>query len=271
MASAVAGLALMQRYSLQLSRVADRTLTEGGAPNLDVQLLTSIHRLGAASPSDVAATVRRPRSTVSRSIARAIDQGLIERFTNPTDRRRAELRLTPLGAERVAGFACAMQSFFIEGAALVKDIMVTLGHEPDESSHSSTLSALELAGLLGATGAHFVRDVTPVMWRYHLTESVDRYALVLVAHSGQMRPAQLASELMLTPAGTSSLLERLEARGLLVRESGTVVGDGRGVLVRLTPAGSEAVSAVMRVFLRHQDALVEALGQTLAVRSTAAA
>ena len=51
-----------------------------------------------------------------------------------------------------------------------------------------------------------------------------------------------------------------------MRESGTVVGDGRGVLVRLTPAGTEAVNGVLQVFLRHRDALTHALEQTLAVR-----
>jgi DNA-binding MarR family transcriptional regulator len=271
MASALGGLALMQRYSLNVSRVADRTLTQGGAPNLDIQLLTTIHRLGGASPSDVAASVGRPRSTVSRSIARAMDQGLIERFTDTRDRRRADLRLTALGLERVEAFADAMAEAFLEHAPLVRDIALLLGREADDSSQRQAGSTLDLAGLLSAAGARFGREVAPVMWRYRLTGPVDRYALVLVAHRGQVRPAQLASELMLTPAGTSSLLERLEARRLIVRESGTVVGDGRGVLVRLTPTGSEAVAAVVRVFLRHQDALVDALTQTLTVRSTAAA
>ena len=255
----------MNRYSLHLSRVADSTLTEGGARNLDIQLLTTIHRLGGASPSDIATSTRRPRSTVSRSIARAIGQGLIERSVNGADRRRAELRLTPLGAERVAAFSSAMGSFFMESGALVKQIMVLLARDT-EAHHVSPLPPLEIAGVLGRAGADFVTEVTPVMWRHGLTEAVDRYALVHIADRGQVRPAQLADELLLTAAGTSSLLERLEGRGLLVRESGTVVGDGRGVLVRLTPVGTETVNAFLQVFLRHRDALTEALERTLAVR-----
>ena len=270
-ADTLRGLALMQRYSLQLSRVADSTLTRGGARNLDIQLLTTVHSLGAASPSDVAAHTRRPRSTVSRSIARAIEQGLVERTTSSGDRRRAELRLTTLGAERVEAFAQAMTSFFLEAAPLAKDMLVALGRDVEGSDRHHARSPLELAAVLGAAGAPFVAEVGPVMWRYGVTEPVDRYALVLIAHRGQVRPAQLADELLLTPAGTSSLLERLEARDLLVRESGTVVGDGRGVLVRLTPKGSEAVHGVVRVFSRHRDALVDAIAQTLRVRTSAAA
>jgi DNA-binding MarR family transcriptional regulator len=263
--SALGGLALLQRYSLDLSRVADSVTAEGGARDLDVRLLTTIHRLGGASPSDVAASTRRPRSTVSRSIARAIDQGLIERAVNDRDHRRAELRLTPLGAERVDAFASALGNFFMRSGALVEHIMVLLARAA-EADHRSSLTPLEVAALLGDAGARFVTEVTPVMRRHGVTEAVDRHALVLIADRGQLRPAQLADELRLTAAGTSSLLERLEGRGLLVRESGTVVGDGRGVLVRLTPAGTEAVNGVIQVFLRHRDALTDALEQTLAVR-----
>ena len=56
-----------------------------------------------------------------------------------------------------------------------------------------------------------------------------------LATSGPMPAGQLASEMSLSPATVSGILDRLEARGLAIRERQT--DDKRRVLVRLTPRG----------------------------------
>ncbi|MGE3302623.1 MAG: MarR family winged helix-turn-helix transcriptional regulator [Hyphomonadaceae bacterium] len=50
-----------------------------------------------------------------------------------------------------------------------------------------------------------------------------------------MRPRDLAAQLLLTRYGVSRLIDRLEAEGLLQRD--ICEEDGRGQIVRITPAG----------------------------------
>ena len=59
-----------------------------------------------------------------------------------------------------------------------------------------------------------------------------------LAASGPLPAGQLASEMSLSPATVCGILDRLEARGLAVRERQT--DDKRRVLVRLTPKGRRA-------------------------------
>jgi DNA-binding MarR family transcriptional regulator len=59
-----------------------------------------------------------------------------------------------------------------------------------------------------------------------------------LATSGPMSAGQLATEMSLSPATVCGILDRLEARGLAIRERQT--DDKRRVLVRLTPKGRSA-------------------------------
>ena len=93
-------------------------------------------------------------------------------------------------------------------------------------------------------------------------EVVDRFALMVLAQAWA-RPSWLADELRLSPAGTSSQLERLEAAGLVVREAGVLDSDRRAVIVHLTPKGRRVARAQLDVFRRHQQSLLDALEPTL--------
>ena len=102
-AASLRALVLLQRYSLGLNQVAEQALGDLGSDNADIQLLLVIGSAQGVSPSELVATLRRPRSTVSRGLARLLSSGLVERRTHPVDRRRAELHLTPRGRESIAG------------------------------------------------------------------------------------------------------------------------------------------------------------------------
>lgn len=71
---------------------------------------------------------------------------------------------------------------------------------------------------------------------------------------GEQRMSDLATLLELTNGATTGLVERLEARGLVERASAP--GDGRGVVVRITPEGRRCVEQVLgAVKLAMADAL----------------
>jgi DNA-binding MarR family transcriptional regulator len=73
----------------------------------------------------------------------------------------------------------------------------------------------------------------------------------------QLKPHELASSLLLSSGGTTNVLHRLSAAGLLLREADPA--DRRSVWVRLTPAGVRAAEEVVLAANRAQAGLLDRL------------
>jgi DNA-binding MarR family transcriptional regulator len=246
-----------------LNKVADQALGDLGSDNADIQLLVVVGSAHGVSPSELVATLRRPRSTVSRGLARLLSSGLVERRTDAVDRRRAALHLTSRGSESIARFEQSMSNFFSEAEPLVKEVMLLLGRDPERLRRAERRPrALELADRLSAAGQAWGNDLQPRLRRFGELERVDRYALTVLAEAWA-RPTWLADELRLSPAGTTSMLERLEALGLAVRESGVLDTDRRAVLVHLTPKGRRAARIQLDTFKAHQEQVLDAIASTI--------
>lgn len=265
-AHVLAAITLLQRFSTELDVVASEALASGrSVPNVDITALSALHSAVTLSPTELAEAIGLPRSTTSRAIARLAALGLLEREQRSDDGRRADLRLTASGQIQVNRFSDALFDFFIGVQATVKEALVLLGHDPEGLAGAPGVGPLDLVSLMSSAGSAFVTEVTPAVRPFGITTAMDRYAIVMVADRGQVRPFQLAEELVLTPPGVSSLLDRLEAAELITRHQGVVVDDGRGIVVRLTPHGSRAAEAVVRVFRRHETALTTAIARVLSV------
>ena len=261
--AALRALVLLQRYSLGLNEVAERALGDVGSDNADIQLLLVIGSAHGLSPSELVATLRRPRSTVSRGLARLLASGLVERRTHAVDRRRAELHLTSRGRDSIARFEQSMSDFFSEGEPLVKEVMLLLGRDPERLHRQGQRPrALELADRMSATGRDWGSDLLPRLRRFGAMETVDRYAVAVLAQAWA-RPTWLADELRLSPAGTTSMLERLEGLGLAVRESGRLDTDRRAVVVHLTPKGRRAARILLETFRAHREQVLDAIAPTI--------
>jgi DNA-binding MarR family transcriptional regulator len=61
---------------------------------------------------------------------------------------------------------------------------------------------------------------------------------------GPMRPTGIQQVTGLSSGGVTKLVERLEQRGLVVRKTGAIDGDRRGVLVELTRRGRNTVRSM---------------------------
>lgn len=262
-AARLRALVILQRYSLGLDRVADQALGNRGTDNLDLQILLTIDALDDGGPSDVVSVLGLPRSTVSRGLARLLEEGLIERTTHALDRRRAALHLTERGRRGVERFDRSLTDYFVEGEPLVKEVMHLLGRRPERTIDGRRPVAVrQVAERQAAAGAGYVLDVRRGMMPFGVGDAVERYALAILAQR-VARPSNLADELELSPAGVTSLLDRLEGLGLVLRESRVLDSDRRAVLVRLTPRGRRAARTVLETFRVHQDALLDALEPTL--------
>ncbi|HEX4252052.1 MAG TPA: MarR family transcriptional regulator [Pseudonocardia sp.] len=73
----------------------------------------------------------------------------------------------------------------------------------------------------------------------------------------QLKPHELASELLLSSGGTTNVLHRLTAAGLLVRHADPA--DRRSVWVRLTPVGVRTAEEVALAVNRAQAARLDRL------------
>jgi DNA-binding MarR family transcriptional regulator len=72
-----------------------------------------------------------------------------------------------------------------------------------------------------------------------------------------LKPSVLARSLMLTPAGVTNRIDKLEAQGYVTRE---VSQDDRRVApIRLTKSGMKSVDALLERHLQREDQLFEAL------------
>ena len=84
--------------------------------------------------------------------------------------------------------------------------------------------------------------------------TLDRYGLLLMlsqAEGGTMRPSDLADATGLSRSGTTRLIDRLEAAGLVERRS--CGEDRRGTFVGLTDRGTESFRRAGRIHLRGID------------------
>jgi DNA-binding MarR family transcriptional regulator len=72
----------------------------------------------------------------------------------------------------------------------------------------------------------------------------------------ELNPTQLMRASMLSSGGTTKRLDRLAAAGLVERRPDP--GDRRGVLVRLTPRGTEVIDKAIGTHLGNEERLLEA-------------
>jgi len=87
-----------------------------------------------------------------------------------------------------------------------------------------------------------------------------RRMLRLLSADTTVRVGDLGEQLGLTTAGTTRMLDKLEALGYASR-SRTAQHDQRQVYVTLTPAGASALQEAERAFLERMHALLSNLSQ----------
>jgi len=104
--------------------------------------------------------------------------------------------------------------------------------------------------MAGATGFPDLMTNTPML------------VLCLLDLDGPTRPSVIAECVGLTSGGTTKLLDRLEAAGLVARSYGVIDDDHRGVEVALTEEGRVMLCAAANAVVEHLpdvEALVKSI------------
>lgn len=257
---------LVSRYSADITEIALQSLGEGNIENRDIQLLLAVHDAAPVTPTGLAVATGAALSVVSRSLRRLEDSGLVARTRDTCDRRSVLVTLTGKGRRRVAVFSDRLGDYFVAGEPLLKDAFHLLGIPAAEHGDDRSGEPLVAAAEMGRAGAVYVEDVTRELEPYGVREFADRFTLLLIHLHGESRPTQIADELGFTLSGTSGLLTRLEAAGLITRRHDATAGDRRAVKLELTPRGEEAALVQLETFARHAPEVVAALRPTWRLR-----
>jgi DNA-binding MarR family transcriptional regulator len=121
------------------------------------------------------------------------------------------------------------------------------------------VGALQVTARLTRIGAHLARRQEAVFGRYGLGrgEVGALSALRVAGPPHQLSPTHLAKGLMLSSAGVTSRIDRLERRGFVRRLADP--SDRRGVLIELTDEGLAAVDAAVAAITVSDRQLMERL------------
>ncbi len=110
--------------------------------------------------------------------------------------------------------------------------------------------------------AHHLDRRRAAAFSAHGLESWEFDVLAALRRSGepyQLTPGQLVQETLVTSGTMTNRVDRLSARDLVAREEHP--DDRRGVLVRLTDDGREAVDAALADLLQAEQAMLADLGE----------
>jgi DNA-binding MarR family transcriptional regulator len=253
---------LLFTLTVELTQAAVETLGAGNSGNRQVQILLALHRRSGLTPSLLAEALAMSRSSMSHALARFEAEDLIHRSVDDSDRRSLHLGLSPKGHARLRAFERALGKVLRDRAGDLRAGTSLLGF-PTGPDTWSNLSVLEAGERLGSVGAAYVHDVSAVMRPLGPLEWRERFVMALIHEHGALRPASLANSLRMSSSGTSTLLDRLEALGLIRRTQGPDAGDRRAVLVGLTPQGAKTAEAALDVLERHAKDLADAMASAL--------
>lgn len=121
------------------------------------------------------------------------------------------------------------------------------------------LSPLSVIGRISRISRYFDREIAKTFRAYGLS-SWGFYVLAALNRSGppyELTPTQLYRSLLVTSGLMAVRIARLEHAGLVGRVPDP--GDGRGVLVRLTPEGHRLVGVVLEEHNRREAEMLSPL------------
>ena len=121
------------------------------------------------------------------------------------------------------------------------------------------VGALQVTARLSRLGPHLARRQEEIFSRFGLSRGEVGLlsALRIAGPSRQASPTHLARGLMLSSAGVTSRIDRLERKGLVRRQDDP--DDRRGVRIELTDEGAEVVDAAVAANVAAERKLLERL------------
>jgi DNA-binding MarR family transcriptional regulator len=140
-----------------------------------------------------------------------------------------------------------------------RDVVDELVSQWERERPDLGFAAMGTIGRLGRTMALVGASVEEVFAAHGLTVA-DFDVLAALRRAGEpheLRPTDISRQLMLSPAGMTSRLDRLDAAGLVTRSPDP--GDRRSWLIRLTAEGRQIVDAAVADHVANEERLLSPL------------
>jgi len=259
------------------ARLGDVRLTASGT----VLLLSALARRGPLRPRDLQQLTGLTSGGTTNQLDRLIARGLVTRSHDAVgnDRRAVVVALAPTGRRVVDQIAAT----FIEHADSVRDYLraleAELAHpqpgsprvaaaapEPDDGGSGSrrdpaapgTLAGdrvLDALMILSRLGGELRGVLIAGLRREAIVSNEAAIVLGELARGGSRRPRDLGALLGTTSGGTTKLLARLEAAGLVALDRGHLEADRRATIVSLTRRGRRALAVSGAALDERSDAI----------------
>lgn len=246
-------MGLLGRFNDDLTRVFDAVLGTEWAEIEEMLAISAIATVPSLTTRELAEITRLNRRAVSRMTLRLQRGALVVTRPARDDRRSVEVVLTPHGRRRIDELEARVVGFFLASADLAREIRDGLGSAPAQV-RAEPAEPLALLRRVCEAGLALVRSM-PDAAREGQLAARQRAALVQIAVTGGSRPQDLSTALEVSRAGVAYVVDQLCAKGFATRRRGAVPQDRRAVLVEVTPAGMQAVSAVMTGIAQQSGSL----------------
>lgn len=266
------------------------------ANNLPVPVLVWLYLDGPMRPTTVARLTGLTSGGVSGLLERMESAGLVTRSFGqvPEDRRGIVIQLTDKGLRNLLLIAdridAVVEAFLHDMEDVIErrvprratraeasrigpdgDGTAATGEPaaplPDAELRRHTRENLSVILRLAEFGEELTRRVQARTPDPLYTRNATALTMHGLATHGSLRPSEIATITGLTSGGVSGLLERMEAAGLVTREFGLVPGDRRGVVVRLTEAGLQALLVVADEVADPMERVLDDWAAAIALRA----
>ncbi len=102
-------------------RYTRNRLTHPGLTNAAYDICGIICQSGSTNQDNISKALRMDKSSVAKVVNKCVEDGLIERRVNPSNRREYILTLTPLGKESVDELIHLVEQWQQEALSVLKD------------------------------------------------------------------------------------------------------------------------------------------------------
>lgn len=233
---------LLGQFNDDLTRTIDAVFDTRWAEIEEVIALIAMARDSVITTRSLADISGLGRRAISRLIVRLTDTALVSTRPASHDRRAVEVVLSTLGRAHADDLRTRASALLRDSEKLAGELVAVLEADGQESPPAA---ADPLTLLLDAAeaGAKLV-SYMPTAATQGRMAARQRAALLYIATHPDVRPGALAEPLEVSHAGVAYLVDQLCEKDFVRRHRNEIEGDQRAVVLRVTPGGLAAVSAV---------------------------
>lgn len=258
---------------VQLNAIAvrlDRAVADDGygaySGNSAIGVMTLLSLDGPRRPMELAAETGLSSGGLTLLVKRLERDGVVtvERGGLPTDRRAAVVALTSRGEAIVDEISDCVERT-IETMSDDLHVAVDLLGEVDRRAATvpPLASGVHRMLVMARAGADVAAALSDPGFADDPTAATTALVLCCVRNGHHTRPTDLVPVVALSPSGVTQLLDRIEAYGMVTRDTG-VTGDDREITLGLTPIGERSLAARLERLDARSDALATFLEALLA-------